>query len=256
MLLQHALDRGLGERGRAGEHLVENAGQAVEVGPPVNALHSDGLLGAHVGRRTEHDAGLAQLVAARRRHRPRDAEVAHHRLPGLEQDVLGLDIAMHDVAAVRVVQRARHLPGDLHGFLHGEPRVPPQPVAQRLALHVGHDVIEEARRLPGIVQREDVRVREPGGDGDLAQEARRPDAQGQVRMKNFQGDVTPVLQVSGEQHDGHPAAAQLALDAIALREAGTQAPDQLGDGNGIGAARPAQAIRDAVETAAGVVRPE
>jgi hypothetical protein len=42
-----------------------------------------------------------------------------------------------------------------------------QLVTQRLALDVRHDVVEEALGVTGVVQRQDVRMREVGRDLDL-----------------------------------------------------------------------------------------
>ncbi|CAN5836379.1 hypothetical protein BH24GEM1_BH24GEM1_30080 [soil metagenome] len=51
----------------------------------------------------------------------------------MQQDVLGLDVAVHHVVPVGVVQRRGHLPGDPQGIGHGELLLPGEPVAQRLA---------------------------------------------------------------------------------------------------------------------------
>ena len=45
------LGRGAGEGRLAGQHLVEHAAQAVQIGPAVHGRLAGGLLGAHVGRR-------------------------------------------------------------------------------------------------------------------------------------------------------------------------------------------------------------
>src|SRR2546422_6083772 len=46
--------------------------------------------------------------------RSRDPEIAHHGMAGFEEDVLRLDVAMHDIMAVRVAQGVRNLARDLH----------------------------------------------------------------------------------------------------------------------------------------------
>ena len=46
--------------------------------------------------------------------RARDAEVRHHGVPAGEENVLRLDVAVHDAALVRVGQRAGHLAADPH----------------------------------------------------------------------------------------------------------------------------------------------
>src|SRR5206468_8407464 len=96
-------------RGRPGEHLVEEAGEAVDIAPGVELRAADGLLRTHVERRAQREARLGETFAARGRHGPRDAEVGYERMPVREQDVFGLEVAVDDAFAVRVVHGA----GDL-----------------------------------------------------------------------------------------------------------------------------------------------
>ncbi len=70
-----------------------------------------------------------------------------------------------------VGQRVGHVAQDPHDLVHREPLLPCQSAAQRFALDVGHHVVEQAVRLAGIDQHEDVGMLEFGGDPDLAQEA-------------------------------------------------------------------------------------
>ncbi len=81
-------------------------------------------------------------------------------MPRLEQDVLGLDVPVHDVLSVGVRQGVGHVASDPH-----------QPMAQRLALDERHDVEEQAVRDARIEQRQDVGVGETGRHLDLAEEA-------------------------------------------------------------------------------------
>jgi hypothetical protein len=52
----------------------------------------------------------------------------------------------------------------------GKLALPLQLLAERLALHVGHGIIQVTLGLAGVVQRQNVRVIEPGGDLDLSEE--------------------------------------------------------------------------------------
>ena len=51
-------------------------------------------------------------------------------MPVLQQDVLGLNVAVHDALAVRVVERPGNFLRDAHGIGHGKFRAHVQPVAQ------------------------------------------------------------------------------------------------------------------------------
>lgn len=68
--------------------------------------------------------------------------------------------------------------------------------------------------LAGVVQREDVGVREDGGDLDLAQEAVASDRRGEVGPQHLHGNTAAVPQVLGKIDGRHPAASDLFHDPI------------------------------------------
>ena len=169
-------------------------------------------------RRAEAQPRLGHPRPARRAHRQCDPKVRHQRLSLVQQDVLGLDVAVDDVVAVGVVERVRHLAGDPHRVVDGELLLVGEPVAQRFAFDVGHDVVEEAVHLPGIDEAEDVRVLEIGGDLDLFEEAVGADDGGELGAEHLEGDLAVVLQVVGQVNGRHAAVAEFALDAVAVGE--------------------------------------
>jgi hypothetical protein len=58
----------------------------------------------------------------------------------LEQDVLRLDVSMHDAAAVGVAQRVGHLADDPHGLVEGKLRRAIESTPQRLTVDERHDI--------------------------------------------------------------------------------------------------------------------
>ena len=231
MLAHYALDRRARERRLSAEHFVEHAAQGIQIAPTVHVVAARGLLRAHVQGRPHGHPGLGQCLAAGGVDRLGDAEVGHHRVPALEQNILGLDVTVDDPAAVRVTQRVRHLSRDLDGIVQRELLLAVQPLPQRLTLGVGHDVEEQPVGLARIVERQDVRVTEIGARCDLAEEPLRTERGGQLRAEHLDGHAPPVLQVLGEPHDGHAAMAQLASDAITIGKGSGQAVDDVGHGD-------------------------
>ena len=130
MLARDALRRGPGERRLAGQHLVQHAAERVHIGSAVDVAVARRLLGTHVGDRPHGHAGLGDLVARRAGHRAGDAEVSHDGVGPLEQDVLGLDVAMDDAMLVRVAERVGHLTSDPQGIVERELLLAAQPVAE------------------------------------------------------------------------------------------------------------------------------
>ena len=134
----------------------------------------------------------------------------------MQQDVLGLDVAVDDAVAVGVRQRGGHRAHDPERDVDRELPLARQPVAQRLAPGVGHDEIEQAVAFARVVERENLGMGQPRGDADLAQEALGlvPVAPG--RAEHLHRHLTPVLQVLRQIDRGGTAAADLLQDAISV----------------------------------------
>ena len=80
---------------------------------------------------------------------------------------------MDHVVAVRVVQRSSDLRCKAHGVAERQLLLACQPLTQRFASNIRHHIEQHAVHLAGIVQGENVRMLEPGGRPDLAQETLR-----------------------------------------------------------------------------------
>ena len=106
------LRRASSEGRPAGEHLVEHAAQRVDIAARIRLI-ARRLLGTHVRRSADAHARARESLADGRVQRARDAKVGDERMPGSEENVLRLDVAMDDAVLVRVGERARHLPCEL-----------------------------------------------------------------------------------------------------------------------------------------------
>ncbi len=196
-----------------GEHLVQHAGERVEIAPGIRRLAA-GLLRRHVLRRADHEAHPGKFFAAGL-GRPGDPEVGDARVALHQEDVLRLDVAVDHVPGVGVVQGVGDPPRDAHRVPHRQAALPPEPVAERPGLDVGHGVPEPAVIVAGVVDRQDVGVVEPGGEPDLAEEALRGYGGGKLRVHELEHDRPGVPEVLHQVHRRHAAPAELALEAVA-----------------------------------------
>ena len=144
-LAQAAHGLGGTERALPGGEVVEHHAQREDVAARVVAreLH---LLGRHVRARAQRQAEflvqqVGQLVVARQAevHQHRGAVVAEH-------DVAGLDVQVHQVLAVQLVQRGGDAGADLGDLLHRQRRVV-QARAQRVAGDALHHDVGLAREV-------------------------------------------------------------------------------------------------------------
>ena len=69
----------------------------------------------------------------------------------MQHDILGLDVPVHDVMTVGIVQRRCHRSRHLEGIVKRQLLLSLEPTPQRFAFHVGHDVVQDAARLPRVV---------------------------------------------------------------------------------------------------------
>ncbi len=227
-LHDHLLRRTTDVRRLTGQHFIEHGRQRVDVAPRRDLLFRRRLLGAHVMRRAKRQAGLRHSPAGSGRHRERDPEIHHHRAAIVQQDVLGLDVAVDHAVPVRVVERVGHLARDAHGLVHAELRFAVQLVANRLAFDEGHDVEQERVRRAGVEERQDVRMLQRCRGLDLDHEPLGSEHRGEFGLQDLDRDLAVVLQVLGEVDRGHSARTEFALDAIAVGEGRRQAGCELG----------------------------
>ena len=133
----------------------------------------------------------------------------------VEQHVRGLHVAMHETARMGGIQGARHLRDDA-GRVRRVQTAALQALLQVTPLDVAHGDEEEVLGRPGLVDRDDVRMVDRGGQLRLAQEAVTErlvlgEAGGQQLERN------PPLepQILGQVDDAHAAEAQQRLDPVA-----------------------------------------
>jgi len=61
-------------------------------------------------------------------------------------------------------------------------------------------------------------VLQTGGDGNFPEKAPRPECGGELAAQDLESNRAAMLEIVSEVDNGHPAAAQLALDSIAVAE--------------------------------------
>ena len=125
---------------------------------------------------------------------------------------------MYDAVLVGVTEGGSDLVSEAHHFLHREFPLAIQPLAQRLPLDVGHHVVEETVGFAGVVERQDVGMREVCCDLDLTHEALDAEARGEFRAKNLDCYLAPMLEVLGEIDGCHPARTEFPFDGVAVGE--------------------------------------
>jgi hypothetical protein len=185
------------------------------------------LLRRHVARRSDDGTVLRDrhVVEA-----ARDAEVRDDGAIGgaLDQDVVGLEVAMNDADVVRGVQALAELVRDR---AEARPRHRRAELArERLAVDELHREEAIAAVLADVEHARDVLVVDPPRQADFAAKPLER-VGGETGAEDFQRDALAELAVLGFVDATHATAAEPAHDAIAIR-------DQLGDvGRGAGGRR-------------------
>ncbi len=216
------------ERGPTRQHLVTERADGVQIRPVVHGGIAGGLLRRHVGRRAERDPQRGERRLLRGLgHRLRDSEVRHERVLPREQHVVGLHVAVHDALPVSVGERVTHVAQDPHRIADRQLVLVGQAGAQRLALDVRHDVIEQVARRAGREQRNDVGVLQPGGELDLALEPVHVHPGGHRGREHLHHHLPPQPHLRGEEDTTHAPAAELLVDAVHVPQGGLEAVFQV-----------------------------
>ncbi len=164
------------ERRTPGDQVVEHAPDRVDIGASIDLASTAALLGRHE-RRGPHDDGGLGLVR-RVVDELRDPEVddlralaAGYLWIGDEEDVLGLEITVHDAGGVGGAERARHLPHDAQRLAGSQTPEPAQTLVERLALEqLHHDVGAAVLGVAEIEDLHDPRIGHRGRGARLVEE--------------------------------------------------------------------------------------
>ncbi len=187
-----------------------------QIRPRIDRIALD-LLGREIAGRSQDDPGERREAAWQRGilRELRDAEVQDLRRarPGHE-DVLGLEIAMHQPARVRGHQSARQGGGDAAGVGRGD-RPSANRRSQGLAVEQFRDQVRAAVRHPHVEHFDDIRVVERCGDPRFLQEPldRVPIAALRVRQR-LERDVPTEPRVSRAVDVSHSATSQQRHDPV------------------------------------------
>ena len=152
-----------GERQPTGRHFVQHDAKTEDIAAGVH-VEASRLLRRHVTRSADHHPRLragfhVDLIDRLHRGRElRDPEVENLRVAvWTHNDVVGLDVTVHEAAGMRGRQRTRQLDADLYDLAHRQGALL-QPTPQGLTLdELGHDV-RTAIQLAKIVDDDDVGV--------------------------------------------------------------------------------------------------
>ena len=93
-------------------------------------------------RRTKRQPGLRDALAAGVADRERDAEVGDNRLLRLQQNVFGLEVALHDAARLREIEGTGDRRDESHRVIHRQLLLALQSRPQRYPLDERHHVIQ------------------------------------------------------------------------------------------------------------------
>ena len=136
----------------------------------------------------------------------------------VEEEVRGLDVAVHQAARVRVLERAGDLTTDVRGLRRAQARAGVEHGAQAAAgeqfEHHERDVV-----LAPVVHRHHVRVVEAGGDLGLGPEAaQEAGVLGEGEVQHLDRDAAAQPHVVGHVHPTGRARADRGEQAIATGE--------------------------------------
>ena len=214
------------QRVAAREHLGKEDAERIDVGTRVHLLAHE-LLRRHIRRRADHRARARQLGVPGEAGavQPRDAEIDDLGTAGRQQDVLGLEIAMHDTGFVRGAQALRDLQrcgvdgGDVH-------RAVVDDGPQRAAV----DELRRQEQMPfHLLERihgGDRRVGDGGrGTGLTLQPFAQIGVVRQRRGQRLERHVAVQPAVCRQVNDAHPAASDLP-DDLELADPITGVPDR------------------------------
>ena len=203
--------------------------ERVEIAARIDRI-ARGLFGGEILGRADNPPA-AHVRAIRQ---SRDAEIGDQCAAAvrLQQDVVGLDVAMNHALGVGIGEGIRRIAQDIGAISRRKAAEPAQAVAQRLARDIAHGVEDVFADLLDRMDRHDVGMSQSRGHPRLVHEPLAQPRHGRaLRGQELEchGAIEP--HVAREIDDSHPAATELALKRIAPGEGGLEREEEgVGDG--------------------------
>ena len=133
-----------------------------------------------------------------------------------DEHVRRLDVAVHEASRMSGVERLADLGEERDGSRRIERALGLQQGAEICALDVAHGDVEDAPRLPRVVDRDDVWMVDRRSQPRLAMEALAEAlVLRQLRSKQLEGDLALEREILGEVDDAHAAPADDRVEAVA-----------------------------------------
>ena len=199
--------------------VVEDASERVHVGPRGDGLAFH-LLGSQVVERARELARVGEVLVlgAAREAEVREVDLAERIYAVLtsEEDIARLDVAMDEPFAVAGVEGE----GDAFENRQREGRVQTTVLLEQAlevaAVDVAHGEVEVPLCLPGLVDRDDLRTLERGGDARFPQETlAEARVCGMLGSDELERHLPLEPRILGEIHDAHAASTQQRHEPVA-----------------------------------------
>jgi hypothetical protein len=194
--------------GPPGKQLIEHGAQRIEVGAVIHMLAPVELLRRHVLRRADGEACASErgrVASAVRLDTAGDAEVGEQHATIIEEDVVGLDIAVDQPERMDGGEGGGDLYADEDGVGGVDTLATIEQIAQR-AVEQGHNEVEVLSFLAVVLDGHDIGVRELADEGSLVLEALDVlGIGGEHRGQDLDRDVAIVGHIASTVDLGHAA---------------------------------------------------
>ena len=229
--------------GASGEGFVEGGAEAVDVagGSDVVVLAA-GLFGGEIRPGPDHGAALGEVGVSGVEACQAEVDDAGGAV-GVEEDVVGFEVAVEDAALVGVLDAEGGL-RDQSGGVEGREGAAAEALGEGAAFDQLGGEVGVAALEAGVEEAGDVGVVEAAGDVGFALEAA-PRARVDLEQ-DLEGDVLPAGGVERAVDDPEPASPQLVEELVGTEGLG-------GNGNGPAVGGPVGARSPEARAAAGVV---
>lgn len=174
----------------------------------------------YCGVPSDRQPGLCHARATSVLHGQRNTKICHHRAAALQQHVFRFDVAVHNAARMRVLERISDFRGQSNRVGYRQLPLAIKTAAQRLPFHERHHIVQQAVGHTRVEERKNVRMLQTGREFDFAEETLGPEHRREFGVQHLDGDTTLVPHIRGQKDGRHAAFADFAIHRVAVGDGG------------------------------------